>query len=175
MTFGARHLEVRSTGALLGLLTQLCDPGTPLYLFPQSQTCQPCNTRRQDPAPSFTRQHGRWLGDGLARAGTESCWRQSSSETLLQGQQQLQPAWVTQCSQVTGVSPAGCSSGCCGAAAGCGEGPGGGCAFCHLTRTTRRKRAKQPKLSELESEGLRSQVSWSTNARHTWTASPPPL
>lgn len=97
---------------------------------------------------------GCWLSDGLGRAGTRNCWKQSNSENLLQGQPQLQPAWVTQCSQVTGVSPAGCSSGCCGAAAGCGEGPGDGCSFCHLTYTITRKRAKQPKLSELESERL---------------------
>lgn len=55
---------------------------------------------------------------------------------------------------MTGVSSAGCSSGCCGPAAGCGEGPGRGCSFCHLTWTTRRKRAKQLELSELQLEGL---------------------
>lgn len=61
-------------------------------------------------------------GDGQIQAASAEHLRDP-----LQGQQRLQPARVTLRSEGTGVSPAGCSSGCCGAAAG-GLGKGQGVA-----------------------------------------------
>jgi len=126
-----RAAEARSRRTLPGLLTVpgvLCDPGTR-----GASSSEFHHARRQEPPHPPGDSTG---GHGRARtgrwAGTDGCRVLSGAGTLLQGQQWLQPARVTARSEVTGVSPAGCSSGCCGAAAG-GLGQGQGLAVCFAT------------------------------------------
>lgn len=72
----------------------------------------------------------------------------------LQGQQWLQPARVTPASKGTGVSPAGCSSGCCGAVAG-GLRKGQGVAMHFaLDLNHQKEEGRVARLSKLGSVGL---------------------
>lgn len=90
------------------------------FAFPRGASSgESCNTRRQEPPPSFWRQcreqwprKGRPMGRDRQLVDAEQL-RDPSAGTAV-----VQPAWVTPRSEGSGVSPAGCSPGCCGAAAG---------------------------------------------------------